>query len=162
MGYQKNYFDRCEGEPLPLVASRTRRIRFEDVDCLGMVWHGNYPSFFEDGRIAIGDRYGFNYHLFRDNRTVAPVVQMHVDYRVSLRFDETISIEAMLHWTESARVNISYTIRNASNEIAATGYTVQLLTEPDGTTMLLPPQWLLDFRRRWRAGEFLEPGDFAS
>lgn len=154
MGYKKEYFESRPGEPLPLVASRTRRIRFEDVDVLGMVWHGRFPSFFEDGRIAIGDQYGFNYHLFRENETVAPVVQLHVDYRVSLRFDEVIAIEAMLHWTEAARVNISYNIRNANNEIAATGYTVQLLTEPDGTTMLLPPQWLIDFRKRWQEGEF--------
>ena len=156
MGFNKTYFEHQHGEPEPLGATRSRRIRFEDVDVLGMVWHGRFPSFLEDGRIAIGDAYGFNYHIFRANQTVAPVVQMHLDYRVPLRFGRTITIEAMLHWSESARVNISYTIRNQAADVAATGYTVQLLTEPDGTTMLLPPQWLVDFRDKWRAGEFLK------
>ena len=56
MGYQKVYFKRNPQDPAPLVVGIDRRVRFEEVDALGMVWHGRYPSYFEDGRIAFGDR----------------------------------------------------------------------------------------------------------
>lgn len=148
----KKYFRYQEGEPLPLVAKVKRRVRFEEVDVLGMVWHGRYASYFEDGRIAFGDSFGLTYHQFRENGTVAPVVQMHLDYKLPLRFDENIFIEAQLHWTEAARLNFSYWIYTEPGQLAASGYTVQLFTEKDGTVLLVAPDWLLQFRDKWQKG----------
>ena len=152
MGFAREYFRREKDDPGPLVAVARRRVRFEEVDALGMVWHGRYASYFEDGRMAFGDSYGLTYHTFRENRTVAPVVQMHLDYKLPLRFDDTITIETALHWAESARLNFSYTIYNPRDEIAACGYTVQLLTDPAGVVQLVVPAWLYDFQQKWSKG----------
>ena len=152
MGFAKQYFRRQESDPAPLIAEAKRRVRFEDIDALGMVWHGRFPSYLEDGRIAFGDKYGLSYHTFRENNTVAPVVQMHLDYKHPLRFDENIIIESALHWADAARLNYSYAIYNQDGMLAASGYTVQLMTEPDGTVLLVAPDWLNDFKRKWRDG----------
>jgi len=150
MTFNRNYFPRRQGDPEPLVATATRRVRFEEVDSLGMVWHGRYPSFFEDGRCAFGDTYGLTYFTYVENKVMAPVVQMHLDYKQPLRFDEAISIETALHWAETARLNFSYTIYKADGQLAAAGYTVQLLTDLEGTLQLMSPDWLLEFRNKWR------------
>lgn len=150
MGFQKVYFEQIENSPEPLVASVERRVRFEEVDTLGMVWHGRYPSYFEDGRIAFGDKYGLSYLTFRENLTVAPVVQMHFDFKNPLRFDEIVTIETKLHWSEAVKLNFSYTITNAQGLITASGYTVQLFTEPNGNVMFVAPQWFGDFLQKWR------------
>ena len=153
---EKQYFEQGPDDPDPLVARTTRRVRFEEVDVLQMVWHGRYPSYFEDGRIAFGDKYGMTYQRFMQEKTVAPVVQMHFDYKQPLRFDETFTIVTALHWTEAARLNFSYTLYNSKKDVAAGGYTVQLLTEPDGTMLLFAPQWLKDFQRKWKDGSWQE------
>jgi len=31
-------------------------IRFSEVDSMGVVWHGNYIKYFEDGREAFGNK----------------------------------------------------------------------------------------------------------
>lgn len=152
MGFKKSYFDDRPSDPEPLLAEVSPRVRFEEVDLLGMVWHGRYPSYFEDGRAAFGDRYGLSYHAFRENLTVAPVVQMHLDYRSPLRFDEQLTVETRLHWSDAAKINFSYMIYNAKAKIAATGYTVQLLTETDGTIILVQPEWILEFQKKWKEG----------
>jgi acyl-CoA thioester hydrolase len=149
---RQDYFPLKSGEPPPLQARAERRVRFEEVDLLGMAWHGRYAGYFEDGRMAFGRTFGLTYHSFRDHATLAPVVQFHVDYRLPLRFDEEIVIVASLHWSEAARLNFSYRIVNGAGETAASGYTVQLFTTPDGTALLLPPSWLLEFRRKWQQG----------
>ena len=154
MGHQKSYFHRNSKDPEPLVATIDRRVRFEEVDALGMVWHGRYPSYFEDGRIAFGDRYGLAYQSFICHNVMAPIVQMHVDYKAPLRFDETIVIETTLHWNEAMRLDFSYAIRNRQNRTAATGYTVQVLTDPAGTVLFVPPDWIIDFREKWRSGHW--------
>lgn len=137
---------------MPLVATTQRRVRFEEIDVLGMVWHGRYASYFEDGRIAFGDTFGLTYQAFMEHKTVAPVVQMHLDYKLPLRFDDIITIETSLFWSDSVRLNFSYAISTKKGDIAASGYTVQLLTEPDGAIMLVAPDWLEAFKEKWREG----------
>lgn len=151
---KEKYFPGEEHDPSPLQATCKRRVRFEEIDSLGMVWHGRFPSYLEDGRIAFGDAYGLSYQSFMVHDTVAPIVKMHIDYRSVLRFDEMITIESQLHWSDAARLNFSYTIYNGKGDVAATGYTVQLLTEPDGTMLLVLPEWLKSFREKWKAGGF--------
>ncbi|PID74339.1 MAG: thioesterase [Desulfobacterales bacterium] len=153
MARDKHYFRTTEQDPPPLVVRSKRRVRFEEVDLIGMVWHGRYPGFFEDGRIAFGDRYGMTYQLFIEKKTVAPVVEMHIDYRLPLRFDEMIEVEAALYWNEAARLDFAYKIFNGQGQLAASGYTVQLFTDPDGRMLLFPPDWLVGFRDSWKRGE---------
>ena len=37
------------------------RVRFNETDPLGIVWHGNYLKYFEDGREAFGKEFGMEY-----------------------------------------------------------------------------------------------------
>ena len=150
MGFNTNYFSKTDIPPLK--ASCVRRIRFEELDPLGIVWHGRYTSYLEDGRVAFGDKYGLSYKNFKKNRVMAPVVQLHIDYRAPLRFDEHIKIEAILHWTEAVRLNFSYSISKQDGTIAATGYTVQLLTDLHGNLLLTPPDFVQKFRQKWLEG----------
>jgi acyl-CoA thioester hydrolase len=156
MVFTKKYFPRQDGDPQPLTAITERRVRFEEVDVLGMVWHGRYPSFFEDGRIAFGDRYGLTYFSYVDNQVMAPVVQMHLDYKRPLRFDDRITIETSMHWADTARLNFLYTIFDPQGQLAAAGYTVQLFTDLQGVMQLMTPPFLLEFRRKWREGHWKE------
>ncbi len=150
MGFKKQYFTSEENCPDPLSAVTERRVRFEEVDALGMVWHGRYPSYFEDGRIAFGDKFGLTYQSFRKNRTVAPVVQMHVDFKHPLRFDELMTIKTRLHWSDAVKLNFDYIVYNSEGEVAASGYTVQLFTETNGEVMFVPPGWFADFKKKWQ------------
>ncbi|MEN8140717.1 MAG: acyl-CoA thioesterase [Thermodesulfobacteriota bacterium] len=154
MGFPKYYFPANPNEPPPLMAETTRRVRFEEVDALGMVWHGRYPSYFEDGRISFGDRYGLSYPSFIENRTKAPIVQMHFDFKAPLRFDETMKISTSLHWCEAVRLNFSYRIFDPRGTLAASGYTVQLLTDMQDTVLIVGPEWLAKFRDEWQSGGF--------
>ena len=150
MGFPKQYFDTCADDPQSLCAETNSRVRFEEVDSIGMVWHGRYTSYFEDGRISFGDKYGLNYQSFIQHRTMAPIVQMHFDFKFPLRFDETIRILTCLHWNEAMRLDFSYRIFNHEDKLSASGYTVQVLTEPDGTVLFVPPEWIIEFRKKWQ------------
>lgn len=152
MGFPRSYFERQTGDPAPLIVSCERRVRFEEIDVLGMVWHGRYASYFEDGRIAFGDSYGLSYQSFSENKTMAPVVQLHLDFKLPLRFDEKITIETSLFWSDSVRLNFAYSIMSQAGHLAASGYTVQLLTDPAGAVLLVAPDWLETFKIKWREG----------
>lgn len=160
--YHRNQLKR-EGDavsasgPAPLPVSVLRTVRFEETDPLGIVWHGRYPSYLEDARMAFGEKYGLDYlDMFNDGFT-APVAKLSIDYLLPLKYPEKIKINAQLRWTEAVRLDFSYVIFNEAGEIASRASTVQLLTEVGGGELILaPPPLIGRFRKKWREGAFCE------
>lgn len=140
--------------PGPLRCAVQRTVRFEEVDPMGVVWHGRYPSYFEDARVAFGERYGIAYSLLIERRMPAPIKQMHVDYLWPLRFGQSCTITAELHWSEAARMNYSYTVHDDSGLLVTTGYTVQLFVSAGGDVLLEQPDFYAELCARWKAGDF--------
>ena len=152
---KKAYFRHQEGAPEPLRCSVERIVRFEEVDPLGIVWHGRYPSYFEDGRVLLGEKYGIGYMDFYHQGIVAPIKQMHADYQRPLRFGDLFTIEAILHWTDATRLNHEFILRNSDGEVTTTGYSVQLFMDQQENVMMLPPPFYEQFRQRWLSGEMV-------
>lgn len=144
------YFSAEPDGPEPLRVQTTRLVRFEELDPLHIVWHGRYVSYFEDGRVAFGREYGLSYQAFMNNRIAAPIVQLHIDYMAPLSFDEQITIVATLHWCTALRLNFEFTVLNNSGTKAASGYSVQLLTDMQGNILFQAPDWIETFRQQWQ------------
>ncbi len=77
-----------------------------------------------------------------------------MDYRLPLRFDEEVTIEARLHWSEAARMNIEFIIRKLDGQICTTGYSIQLMLDEKLDLLIFPPPFYNEVLRRWKAGEF--------
>ncbi|MEN8134600.1 MAG: acyl-CoA thioesterase [Thermodesulfobacteriota bacterium] len=153
MGFAKSFFNAEPSDPAGLVVETERRVRFEEVDMLGIVWHGHYVSFLDDGRVALGDRFPvLSYARMKEERMAAPIVQLHIDYQSPLIFDDVMRIETTLHWTDALRLNFSYKISRADGRLAIRAYTVQLFTDLKGAVALIPPVWIEEFRQQWKAG----------
>jgi len=147
----KPYFKPVPNAPAPLHATIKRLVRFEEVDSIGIVWHGRYPGYFEEGRVALGNRYGVGYSDFIRNKFPAPIKQLGVDYLEPLFFEDEIEIEAILHWSEAARINYEYIIRR-DEAVVCTGYTVQLMLDESFELLLSPPPFYVDFMEKWKKG----------
>lgn len=119
---------------------------------MGIVWHGRYPGYFEDARVALGSRYGIGYEDFIRHGIPAPIRRLQVDYLAPLRFQQEFSIEALLHWSDAARLDFEFVIRAADGAPAATGSSIQLMLDSSGALLLVPPPFVLAVRERWRAG----------
>ena len=80
---------------------------------------------------------------------------MHVDYYAPLELEENIRIRAALIWTEAARLNTEYRIWKENGKTAATGYTVQMLTDArTGSFCLFDPPLLRQMKQKWSNGNF--------
>jgi len=150
---KKAYFRPVAGAPAPLKRVFEREIRFEEVDPLGIVWHGRYPSYVDDGRLHLGKKYGLSYMDFKANRIAAPIKQLHIDYVKPLYFGETVKVVTWLHYNEAARLNFEFELRNSVDEVTTTGYSVQMFIDEDQELMITPPDFYADILRRWADGE---------
>lgn len=150
---REGYFKPEPGGCSPVETEVRRRVGFSEADMMGVVWFGRYPLYFEEGSAELGRRCGLSYRDFRAADLQAPVAECHVDYHAPLRVDDVITIRARLVWTDAARLNTEYEIRKDDGELAASGYTVQMITDAGGVC-LVPPPLLEAMRERWRRGEF--------
>lgn len=153
------YFERIAGDPEPIVYELKRRVRFSEVDVMGIVWFGRYPLYFEEAATEITRRCGLSFNDFFLAGLRAPIAQMHVDYFRPLYLDEEFTIRAVMVWHEGARLNTEFYIIKGDGTTATSGYMSQLFT--DATTegvCLVSPELLEQCRARWREGEFSELG----
>jgi len=148
---RKPYFQPVPGSPPPLRIVVKRRVRFEEVDLMGIVWHGRYAGYFEDGRVALGHKYGISYSDFIRHGNPAPIREVNIEYVEPLFFEDEIEIEAILHWSEAARINFEYIVSKNGNNVC-TGYTVQLMLDDKLELLLAPPPFYLDFMEKWKKG----------
>ena len=150
---KRPYFRSKPGDPPPLRLEVKRRVRFEEVDALGIVWHGRYASFFEDARAALGEAYKVGYMDFLKQGVLAPIKKMHVDYHHPLKFQEEFTIEALLHWSDAARINYEFILRDNREAVVTTGYTVQVMLDLHNNLLTISPSFYSEFCEQWKAGE---------
>jgi acyl-CoA thioester hydrolase len=142
---------RQQSQGSSLVNRMEIEVRFSEMDPMGVVWHGNYLLYFEDGREAFGREFGLGYMDFFNNQVMAPIVHLECDYRKSLRFGERAVIETNYVYTESAKIIFNYTIRSmATGEVMATGTSTQVFTDVRGEIIFSNPRFYLDWKRQWR------------
>ncbi len=150
---RKPYFKQADNVPEPLSLTVKTVTRFEEIDSMGIAWHGRFASYFEDARVALGEKYKLGYFDLVDNGILAPLKQIHIDFKTPLFFREEISIECLLHYTEASKILTEYIIRKDNNIVVATGYVVQMLLDMNYKLFLIQPDYYKNFCKRWLKGE---------
>lgn len=129
-----------------LTMSYKFRVRFNETDPLGIVWHGNYIKYFEDGREAFGRKYGISYLDVQAAGYTTPIVKSTCEHKKSLRYGETGRIETALVDTPAAKMIFLFKIYNEQNELVCTGETTQVFVDDKGDLSLTYP----DFFEKWK------------
>jgi acyl-CoA thioester hydrolase len=118
------------------------RVRFNEADPLGIVWHGHYIRYFEDGREAFGREHGLSYLDVYKHGFVIPVVSVQCDYKKSLRYGDTVIVETKFIPSEAAKMKFNYRLTHAeTGELVATGHSLQVFLDKEESLLQLsnPP-----------------------
>lgn len=123
-------------------------VRFNEADPLGIVWHGHYLRYFEDGRESFGKKYGIAYlDCYREGFAV-PVVSVHCDYKKPTRYGSTVIVVTTFKNTPAAKLNFDYQILDSeTNALIATGYTTQVFVDAKSFQLQLTNP---DFFEKWK------------
>ncbi len=126
------------------------RPQFYDVDPMQVVWHGNYPRYFEDARVALLDRIDFGYARMREMGYACPVVDMRIKYIEPIRYGQGIAVSAFLTEYEN-RLKIDYLIRDSeTGKILTKAHTIQVAVRLDtgAMEMAMPAAFLNNLRNK--------------
>lgn len=125
-------------------------VRFNEADPLGIVWHGHYIRYFEDGREAFGNKYGIGYLDFYKQGLIVPIVTIQCHYKRSLRYGEKVIVETKYIPCEAAKLSFNYRLFNGvTGQLVATGSSVQVFLDRDSSVLqLINPPFFEDWKRK--------------
>ncbi len=136
-----------------LIHSTEIEVKFSEADPLGIVWHGHFIRYFEDGREAFGAAYGLRYLDFYRKDIVVPIIHIDCNYRRILRYGHTVSLETTYVDTPAAKLLFDYTITDCNTgERIATGNSVQVFLERQSLELMLTvPPFMAEWKQQWLA-----------
>lgn len=134
---------------MTLTASTNILIRFNEADPLGIVWHGHYVQYFEDGREAFGEKYGLRYLDIFEKGYSVPVVNIQCDYKRSLRYGDRVVVETKYVDDLAAKIKFEYILTNpATGEVVAKGSSVQVFLDKETSSLqLLTPAFFSEWKK---------------
>ena len=139
---------RLSSDQSSLGASIDIPVRFSEVDSLGIVWHGHYILYFEQGREAFGRLYGIDYLTVQTHGYTMPVVSSSCEHKLPLRYGEIARVVTKFYDTPAAKLIFQFEIYNEQNRLVCTGETVQVFLDSDNNLVLNLPNFVLDWKCR--------------
>ncbi len=125
-------------------------VRFSEVDSINMVWHGNYVKYMEDAREAFGRKFGLEYMYMFNSGYVAPIVDMHLQYKQPVSVGDTIIIEIAYVPSRAAKLIFEYTIyRKNDKSLVLKATSIQLFMTKDGIFEISNPDFFDNWKKRW-------------
>ncbi|MEO7176777.1 MAG: acyl-CoA thioesterase [Saprospiraceae bacterium] len=113
-----------------LIHESEIQVRFNEADPLGIVWHGHYIRYFEDGREDMGKQYGISYLDFYNNQLAVPVVSVHCEYKKPLKYGNSVIVQTIYKPCAAARLDFDYKIFDEKHkQLVATGYSSQVFVD---------------------------------
>jgi acyl-CoA thioester hydrolase len=132
-----------------LMTETLIRVRFSEIDSMGVVWHGQYLKYFEDGREDFGNKFGISYMNFYSQGILVPIVKIDCNYKRPLVYGDTALVETRFVECEAAKTKFDYTIYNNRNhEIVATGSSIQVFMNLSHELLLNFPTFFLEWKTR--------------
>lgn len=124
-------------------AETTVRVRYAETDQMGVVYHGNYFTWFEVGRVELCRQLGFEYkRMESEDDSFIVVADAHCRYKRPARFDDLLVIRTKVAESQRRTIRFDYEILNqASGELIATGDTLHVICDRTGKPKSLPEKY---------------------
>ena len=102
----------------------TYRVPYADTDQMGVVYYGNYLTYFERARNELMRAMGYDYKTCESEGFMLPVVHAEVDYRSPAKYDDVLEISAWVKSQKGVRLEVACEVRRQGDPtVLASGYT---------------------------------------
>lgn len=115
------------------------RVRLPETDAMGIVFHGNFFTYLEVGRVDYLRNLGLSEGIrpIKDFENV--VVSAHLDFKAPARFDDPLIIDVRVAEIRHASFTFKFRIRHKGrNRVVAEGTTTHCAIDDDFQPMAVP------------------------
>lgn len=132
-----------------ITSEHSLTVRFNEVDSMGNVWHGNYVQYLENARENFGMKHHIDYLTIASYGYQVPVVDMSLKYKKPLRYGDSIRIVSTFIDTKAAKIIFRYEIFNeTTGELCTTAETIQVFIDLKGELQVVLPSFFTDWKTK--------------
>lgn len=133
---------------MSLSVLKTIDIRFSEVDSMGVVWHGSFVKYLEDGRELFGSEHGLSYMGVASRGYFIPIVEMDISYKQSAKYGDKLIVKTEFVNSDAAKIIFNYTIYRESDMMKLVkAKTVQVFTDNMGQLVLTNPPFYSEWKK---------------
>jgi acyl-CoA thioester hydrolase len=124
-------------------AETTIRVRYAETDQMGVVYYGNYFTWFEVGRVELCRQLGFEYKRMEiEDDSYIVVAEAYCRYKRPAKFDDLLLVRTRVAEAQRRLVRFWYEILDHhSREVIATGETLHVICNRLGQPKSLPEKY---------------------
>jgi acyl-CoA thioester hydrolase len=120
----------------------THRVRYADIDRMGVAYYANYLRWFEVGRSEMFRDLGFPYREVENRGIFMPVSEVYCKFMAGAPYDMELTIETKLDPTIRGGMKFDYRIyADDAETLLAYGYTKHAFVDGGGR-VVRPPKFL--------------------
>jgi len=109
------------------------RVRYADIDQMGVVYHARYLEWFEAARTEMLRDMGIVYKDLEQSGIYMPVIEVYCRYRKPVRYDELIRVRTVLGELSRSKIRLEYKVQGEKGEtVRVEGYTVHCFMDKSG------------------------------
>jgi len=113
------------------------RVRYPECDPMGVAHHSVFPVWFEMARTELLRHTGVSYADLERDGVFIVVVKLDIRYRRPARYDDDLTITAVVTRSGGARIEHTYEVRRA-DQLLATGNTTLACLDREGNIQRVP------------------------
>ncbi len=97
----------------------TKRVLPQHTDHAGVMWHGSYFNFLEEGRIDALNKVGITYSRLSKKGYEIPVISARIKYKISIKHGEKILLKSQFNLVNKIRLNCKTLFLKLNGDIGA-------------------------------------------
>ena len=120
------------------------RVRYGETDQMGVVYHGNYASYFEIARTEWLRNLGVTYKELENKGIMLPVISLFFNFIKSAKYDDVLTIIVILKKKPLVKIEFDYEIYNQKKEKISTGNSILAFMDMKTNKPLRCPDYILE------------------
>ena len=114
------------------------RVRYKDTDRMGVVYYGNYLTFFEVGRTEFMRSRGIRYVDLEALGYALAVVETGAKYHGNVGYDALVTVRTRITQRGRARLGFDYEVFDQNGNLLVSGFTVHAFIDSNGKVAKIP------------------------
>jgi acyl-CoA thioester hydrolase len=98
-------------------------VAYYETDTMGYVHHSNYIRLFERARTELMRHLGYTYAEMEASGTMMPLIEASCRYHSPGRYDDLLTVKAVIKEVPATRLHIEYEVRNEAGVLLCSGHT---------------------------------------
>jgi acyl-CoA thioester hydrolase len=120
------------------------RVRYGETDQMGVVYHGNYASYFEIARTEWLRNLGITYKELENKGIMLPVISLFFNFIKSAKYDDVLTITVILKKKPLVKIEFDYEIYNQNKEKISIGNSVLAFMDMKTNKPMRCPDYILE------------------